>query len=208
MSIFAIIPVKPFASGKARLSPVLSPEARKALCRRLFLHVIDTACATPGLAGIVVVSADETVRVIAEARGAQCIDEPRSGPAGPDALNAALTLARDEAMARLASAILVLPADLAFVTAADIGAMIAAGSADPGGLVTIAPDGKQEGTNALLLSPPDLIGFSFGTASFDAHCAAAVRAGLKPAIVERPGLEFDVDAPEDLSRIAGHYPLF
>ena len=205
MSIFAIIPVKPFASGKARLSPVLSPEARSALCQRLFRHVIDAACATAGLDGIVVVSADETVRVIAEAHGAQCIDEPRSGPGG---LNAALTLARDEAMARLASAILVLPADLAFVTAADIGAMIAAGSGDPGGLVTIAPDDKREGTNALLLSSPDLIGFSFGTASFDAHCAAAVRAGLKPAIVERPGLGFDVDAPEDLSRIAGHYPLF
>jgi 2-phospho-L-lactate/phosphoenolpyruvate guanylyltransferase len=212
MSLYAIIPVKPFANGKARLAPVLSPEARAALCQRLFEHVLDAACAAVGLDGIVVVSADDTVRVIAEARGATCIDEPLPGKTGPDqkeldGLNAALAIGRQEAIARLASAILVLPADLAFVTAEDIGALIAAGRG-PAMAMAIAPDEARDGTNALLLSPPDLIGFSFGPDSFETHCAAAVAAGTKPAIIERPGLGFDVDAPEDLSRIAGHYPLF
>jgi 2-phospho-L-lactate/phosphoenolpyruvate guanylyltransferase len=205
MSLYAIIPVKPFAYGKARLGPVLSPEARAALCQRLFEHVLDTACAAVGLDGIVVVSADDTVRIIAESRGAACIDEPLPDQAGIDGLNAALAIGRQEAIARLASTILVLPADLAFVTAEDIGALIAAGG---GPAMTIAPDEAQDGTNALLLSPPDLVGFSFGPDSFEAHCAAAVAAGIKPTVVERPGLGFDVDAPENLPRIAGHYPLF
>ena len=49
------------------------------------------------------------------------------------------------------------PADLAFVTAEDIGALIAAGG---GSAMAIAPDEARDGTNALLLSPPHLIGFS------------------------------------------------
>ena len=213
MSIYAIIPVKPFANGKARLAPVLSPEARAALCQRLFEHVLDAACAAVGLDEIVVVSADDTVRVIGAARGAACIDEPLPGKTGPDqkgldGLNTALAIGRQEAVARLASTILVLPADLAFVTAEDIGALIAAGIGARGPGVAIAPDEARDGTNALLLSPPDLIGFSFGPGSFEAHCAAAVTAGTNPFVIERPGLGFDVDAPEDLSRIAGHYPLF
>jgi len=215
MSVFAIIPVKPFANGKARLAPVLSPEARSALCQRLFEHVLDAACAAAGLDGIVVVSADDTVRIIAEARGATCIgeampeptrpDQTRPDQTGIDGLNAALALGRHEAVVRLAPAILVVPADLAFVTAEDIGALIAAGG---GSAMAIAPDEARDGTNALLLSPPHLIGFSFGPDSFGAHCAAAMTAGIKPTVVERLGLGFDVDAPGDLSRIAGHYPLF
>ncbi|MFT5439302.1 MAG: 2-phospho-L-lactate guanylyltransferase [Alphaproteobacteria bacterium] len=205
MSLYAIIPVKPFANGKARLAPVLSPEARASLCQRLLEHVLDAACAAVGLDEIVVVSGDDTVRVIAAARGAACIDDPLPDRSGLDGLNAALAMGRHEAVTRLASAILVLPADLAFVTAEDIGALIAAGG---GPAMVIAPDEAQDGTNALLLSPPNLIGFSFGPDSFEAHCAASVTAGIKPTIVERPGLGFDVDAPEDLSRIAGHYPLF
>ena len=202
MSVCAIIPVKPFAEGKARLAPVLSAESRAALCRRLFQHVLDAACATKSLDEITVVSADDEARVMAEGRGAASL--PEQGPAG---LNAALELACGQALAHLFSAILVLPADLALVTAAEIDAMVRAG-AGRGPAMVIAADEAGDGTNALLLSPPDLIGFSFGDGSFEAHIKAACAKRVDPIIVDRPGLAFDVDAPDDLSRIAHRFPLF
>jgi len=206
MSVCAIIPVKPFTDGKARLAPVLSPESRAALCQRLFEHVLDIACATKSLEEILVVSADETARVIAEGRGASALTEPTPEP-GPAGLNSALALGCEQALTHLFSTILILPADLAFVTTAEIGAMVAAGSARSPTMV-IAADEAGDGTNALLLSPPDLIGFSFGAASFEAHLKAARAKRVDPVIIERPGLAFDVDAPDDLARIAHRFPLF
>ena len=206
MNVCAIIPVKPFSEGKARLAPVLSPKSRAALCRRLFEHVLDVACATKNLEEILVVSADETARVIAEGRGASALPQPAPEP-GPAGLNAALALGCEQALAHLFATILVLPADLAFVTTAEIDAMIATG-AGRGPAMVIAADEAGDGTNALLLSPPDLIGFSFGAASFDNHLKAARTKMVDPVIIERPGLAFDVDAPEDLSRIAHRFPLF
>ena len=203
MSVCAIIPVKPFSEGKARLAPVLSAESRTALCRRLFQHVLDAACATKSLDEIMVVSADDEARVMAEGRGAASLSEQ-----SPLGLNAALKLACGQALAHLFSTILVLPADLAFVTTAEIDAMIAAAGSGRGPAMAIAADESGDGTNALLLSPPDLIGFSFGEGSFEAHLEAARAKRVDPVIVERPGLAFDVDAPDDLSRIAHRFPLF
>jgi 2-phospho-L-lactate guanylyltransferase (CobY/MobA/RfbA family) len=45
-----------------------------------------------------------------------------------------------------------------------------------------------------------VIGFHFGLGSFAAHRAKATDAGLAPIVVQRPGLAFDLDTPEDLVR--------
>ncbi len=200
MSLIAVIPVKPFEAGKARLAGFLSREARAALCRRLFEHVLDIACAARGVDGVIVVSRDDKVRVIAESRGVAYLEETDQ-----TGLNAALSQARACAINRAASSVLVLPADLPFVTAAEIGALIDARESPS---VVIAPDEDGEGTNALLITPAPLIEFAFGPGSYGIHCAAARKAGVDPVAVERPGLAFDLDAPDDLSRIADRYPLF
>ena len=45
-----------------------------------------------------------------------------------------------------------------------------------------------------------VIGFRFGAGSFAAHHAEARAAGVEPAILDRPGLAFDLDTPQDLAR--------
>ena len=64
--------------------------------------------------------------------------------------------------------------------------------------VAIAPDKTGRGTNALALRPPDALRFSFGIDSFAKHRAAA--GALPFVVVDRPGLAFDLDTPEDLAR--------
>jgi 2-phospho-L-lactate guanylyltransferase len=70
--------------------------------------------------------------------------------------------------------------------------------AGPPPVVVLAPDRRQAGTNALLVSPPGLIEYVFGPSSFDRHRASALAAGARVLVCDRPGLALDLDLPEDL----------
>jgi 2-phospho-L-lactate guanylyltransferase len=66
-----------------------------------------------------------------------------------------------------------------------------------GGIVALVTDQHGSGTNALLVSPPELIDPLFGPASRELHRAAAAGAGA--AFVELDGpLQLDVDTTADL----------
>ena len=64
--------------------------------------------------------------------------------------------------------------------------------------VVIVPDRHGAGTNALLLSPPDVIEPSFGPGSFARHAARAHAAGTVVRVAEIRSLGLDVDTPDDL----------
>ena len=196
MNLFAVIPVKPFAEGKSRLSEVLSDAARRDLNRRMYEHVLDTASSAIGPGNMIVVSADSAALDLARDRGAIAVRE--DSPAG---LNAALNEGTAAAAKRGAEAVLILPTDLPSVSRDDIDALVRHAGKSP--VVVIASDRPERGTNALLLSPPDVIGFSFGEESFAAHLAAARARHMEPVTVRRAGLAFDIDTPEDYRRLTG-----
>jgi 2-phospho-L-lactate guanylyltransferase (CobY/MobA/RfbA family) len=66
--------------------------------------------------------------------------------------------------------------------------------------VVISPS-KTNGTNALLIRPPDLIDLRFGGESFPLHAQEAFRAGVKPRIYRSPSVVTDIDEPADLLSI-------
>ena len=78
-------------------------------------------------------------------------------------------------------------------------AALAAGGGRP--VVAIAPADARRGTNALLLSPPDVIEPQFGDASLEAHLRAAAEADASVQLVVDPALGFDLDTPDDLERL-------
>lgn len=196
LTVFAVVPVKPLGAGKSRLAAALSASARAALNRRLLDHALGIAARVPGPERTVVVSRDADVLDRARARGMRALAEA----AGDPGLNRALDAGRAEAVRLGAGAVMVLPVDLPLLSAEDVEALI--GRADGRErVVVIAPDEAAAGTNALLLAPPDAIGFRFGAASLAAHEAAARRAGLAVEIIRRDGLAFDVDTPADLARL-------
>src|SRR6185437_15071510 len=65
----------------------------------------------------------------------------------------------------------------------------------------IVPDRHGTGTNALLLTPPDVLAPSFGPDSRRRHLADASAAGVPAEIVELDSLGLDVDTPEDLDAL-------
>jgi 2-phospho-L-lactate guanylyltransferase len=188
MRTWAIIPVKPFEQAKSRLAGALSPDERAELAETWFTHVLSVVRAAPEVSAALVISRDPAALALAEKWGARTLVEQG------DDLNAAWDQATHAAKG--ADAVLLLPGDLPFIHSDDISAMIAL--ADAPGSVVIAPDHKRDGTNALLIRPPGLIGYAYGMGSFERHAAAALAAGVRPRLYTSERM-LDIDVPDDLA---------
>jgi 2-phospho-L-lactate guanylyltransferase len=65
----------------------------------------------------------------------------------------------------------------------------------------VVPDRHGTGTNALVLSPPDVLEPAFGSGSRERHVERAAAAGIDCEVVKIPTLALDVDTPEDLDAL-------
>jgi 2-phospho-L-lactate guanylyltransferase len=189
--VCAVVPVKRFAAAKQRLRQVLSSRERQELAQAMMRDVLSALAEYPAIAGIVVVTCDEKAAGIAIAAGAEVVRT------GSDEGYSAAAEAGVAALRGRASTAVILPTDLPLVRGEDLARL-----ADMHGLspaVTVARAAVDEGTNALVLSPPDVIGFHYGPASESRHIAAGRRAGATVRSVTLPRMAFDIDRPEDVA---------
>ncbi len=186
--VTAFIPVKSLLLVKSRLSSTLNLEERIQLTHESLRHIVHALQSVERIQEIVIISRDPQVAEWATWWRVQSLAEEHVG------LNPALRDAR--AMYGKTPAILVLPSDLAAVSTTDIEGMIDAVAHTERGVV-IAPDRHGLGTNALLLKPPDIIDFDFGTHSASRHTAAARAVGVEPAIYSSASVSLDLDSPDD-----------
>ncbi len=187
------VPAKALGRGKSRLSGILGARERRALNAFFLRRTLATARrAAPGR--VLAVSDGADALALARALGADALAAPGRG------LNRALGRALRAARAGGAAALLVLPADLPFLSPADVRLLLAAGARR--GAAPIARDRAGHGTNALLVPAVRAFRFRFGADSAAAHEREARRRGLRPVFVDRPGLAFDVDIPADYAAFA------
>jgi len=198
--LWAVVPIKALDQAKSRLAPVMGPADRRALVLEMLRHTLSVLRSSDGLRGIVVIGPDPEVGEVALAYGVEFL--PESGGGG---LNGALVQAAASLPARQGQGMLVIPGDLPHLRLSSIRELVRL--AVPCGVV-IAPDLREFGTNALLLTPPDLIPFCFGLNSFRRHIAAAEAAGVTPIVVRSLDLAMDVDVPEDLGLVPGYEHLW
>ena len=191
MTLWAIIPVKPLRRGKSRLAGTLSEDERTELNRILLERTLTTLADMKDVDQVLVVSRDPHALTIARNHGARTVRED-----GQPQLNTALKRASVIAQVYATRGVLVLPADLPLISASDIHTLIEKGTNPP--VVVIAPDRHERGTNALLMSPANLMEFDFGENSFKRHCERAIEVGARLEIVNLPSLGLDLDLPEDL----------
>ncbi len=198
--IHAVVPLRSVAGGKARLGEALDAEEREVLILGMLERTLEVLGTWTPCTRTHVVTQDLRVarRVTSLTVGALL--------QVTDGLNEGIALGVTEALREGARAVLVLPADLPMLSidaldrlldGAD--AALAAGSGRP--LVAIAPSDARNGTNALLLYPPDVIAPRFGEHSFEAHVRAAAAADATLQVVPDPTLGFDLDTPEDLEML-------
>lgn len=196
--IAAIVPVATFEDAKSRLGRTLDAEERHDLTEQLLTRTVEAALAVPRLEDVLVVSPDRDVLRRAAELGARTLRQRSRG------LNAGLDEGRADVVAGGADALLVLPIDLAFVSAEAI-ADVLEPLAGAERVVALVTDRHATGTNALALRPPELIGFSFGAGSRAAHRDAAEAAGARFVEVDGP-LTFDIDTPADLVLVESMAP--
>ncbi len=194
MTLWAIVPVKPLRRGKSRLAGTLSDEKRVELNKVLLERTIKTLTDLKEVEQVLVVSRDSAALAIARDLGARTVKED-----GAPTLNTALKRATVIAKVYASRGVLILPADLPLLNREDLLLLLERSINPP--VVVIAPDRHEKGTNALLLSPADLIEYDFGEGSFQRHCDRAESAGARLEIVRLRSLELDLDLPEDLELI-------
>ena len=186
--IVAIVPMKPLGLGKSRLAGALSPREREALNLALLERVVSAAIdALP--AGVRVVGGDETVARNVREMGGRWL--PDGGADLNGTLAAAFRSAHDDGLASL-----YLPADLPFLTAADIEGI--AGESEQGTVHTLAPARRDGGTNAILTPVGSPFRPALGVDSFRGHEAMALELGVPLAIYDSPGIGYDLDTASDL----------
>jgi 2-phospho-L-lactate guanylyltransferase len=179
----AVVPMKSMELAKTRLSGLLDATGRHALARQMLDHVLATL-REAGLDIIHVASADE----------------------GTGDLNTDVTAAARRVQEEGAQELLLVMADLPYLAASDIAALVEAGRTSD---IVIA-EAKDGGTNALLLRPPTVLKFAFttGRPSAQFHADHARNVGIAPTIVRRPGLARDIDTPDDLKSLVSDHPAY
>ena len=203
---WAIIPVRGLERSKSRLAGPLDAEERFDLVSRLLARAIAATTTSTRIAGTIVVSGDPDALEQGRAAGAVAVRDVDRG------LNPALEVARTEAVARGATGLVVLPADLPYLDRATLDVVLdqaadgAARSPAPAGkLVALVTDRHGTGTNVLILAPPTVVDFAFGPGSRAAHAAGAAAAGAVYLELRGP-LGVDLDTPEDLVLVGDPTP--
>jgi 2-phospho-L-lactate guanylyltransferase len=193
MRTAAVLPVKSFGRAKKRLGAAVGQPDRGELAAAMVGDVLGALAAVPGLDELIVVTAEPRAAVAAREAGAQVVDDPVE--AGQ---SAAAARGVEAALARGCGRVLLVPGDCPSLDATEVGALLD-GFRDAG--VVIVPDRHGSGTNALRLTPPDVIVPAFGSGSFARHAALGAGAGAVVRVAQAPSLELDVDTPGDLAAL-------
>lgn len=177
-----MVPVKSFALAKQRLTDHLDDDRRVMLARRCAQHVIEAGRPFE----VFVVCDSDDVEHWAGTLGVPTI---RSGAAG---LNPSI----EHAVQVLADRGL----DHALVVHGDLPLAESFGHLTMDGWVTIVPDHRYDGTNAMAI-PTALAGrfaFQYGRSSFRRHVLEAVTHWPRVRVVRDDLLARDLDTPDDL----------
>lgn len=193
--IWAIVPVRDLVAGKQRLTGVLAPDLRQRLVAAMLEDVLAAAAKAPGLAGVAVATNDARAMELGRRYGARLL---------PDGvgLNGSLDDAAKALIAAGAEAIIVLPSDLPLVCADEIARAV--DRLAQGEMAVLAEAGADGGTNLIGYRAAAAIRFRFGVASFAAHRQAFRAMSVEPAIIDAPGLAFDLDRPDDVIYLRRH----
>jgi 2-phospho-L-lactate guanylyltransferase len=185
MRTVAILPVKSFGRAKQRLSGGFSN--RPELAAAMVADVLHALAQVPELDEVIVV----TAQAGATGEGATVVHDPIEAGQSAAALRGI-----EAALERGAERVLLVPGDCPALDPREVSALLAHGEG-----VVIVPDRHGQGTNALLLTPPDVMEPSFGDGSFARHAARARAAGAGLKVADVRSLGLDVDTPDDLAAL-------
>ncbi len=194
MSLWVVIPIKPLRMGKSRLSSVLSDSDRENLNKALLSKIIQCTQEIPEISETVIISCDPAALSLSRELGIRTIRESKCTN-----LNNALRKATKALKSFHVDQLLILPADLPYITPNDISSIVKKISSPPE--IIISPDQNKNGTNALLINPVGIIDYDFGDWSFKKHIEQAERKKIHVEIYNNDNIAFDLDTPIEIEHL-------
>jgi 2-phospho-L-lactate guanylyltransferase len=188
----AVIPVKRLDAANERLRDVLAPDVRRQLAEAMLIDTLSKLRRSRVLDEMLVVTSDPYVE-----RHARWLEHDvllQSDDAGHSVAAQAGAAA---AQASGADRVAMLPVDCPLLDPGELDRRI--GRAPQAAL--IVPDRHKTGTNALVLSPPDVFAPGFGPDSCSRHIGRARAAGISFSLEVIDGLATDLDTPEDMAEL-------
>ena len=191
--LWAVVPIKRLGVAKQRLTSLLG-EAREEFAYLLACRTLDVVRDSGLFEGIIVVSPDPRIAAAALRRGARVLDD------GDASLNEACSLGLAAAAERSARIAVLMPADLGLLSAQALAGVVQRYSVlrETGAAVGLVRCKDGTGTNMVLLDPAQPFEPRFGADSFARHASATAAAQELTA----PEVAFDIDAAEDVRRLA------
>jgi 2-phospho-L-lactate guanylyltransferase len=183
-----LLPVKDFAHAKQRLASALQPRQRAGLARAMLSDVLAALGDARRPDRIVICTASEEVAEVVRPYDFDIVHE-MTARGHSEAVNAMV----DE-LSRTASRILSIASDLPRLTSVEIDSVLDSSIAD----VSFVSSRDGTGTNAALFVLPARIRMQYGDDSLRRHRASAEAAHLSTCVLSVPGMEFDIDTPDDL----------
>jgi 2-phospho-L-lactate guanylyltransferase len=192
MRTAAILPVKSFARAKQRLGASVADPLRHELAGAMVADVLRALAQSDGIDQTIVVTQEEPVAQAALAQGATVVEDRLE-----QGQSAAVLLGVQRALADGAERVLCIPGDCPALDPRELDALLEL----PAAQVVIVPDHHGQGTNGLLLTPPDAIEPSFGPDSCERHRALAAAAGVSCRLERPASLLLDIDTGADLAAL-------
>jgi 2-phospho-L-lactate guanylyltransferase len=201
----ALIPVKDLNSSKSRLAHALPDHGRQSLMSALLADLLDILQASRDVSAIAVITRCPQAAQLARAHGADVLSLVED-----TSLNSGVTAAVGIVTARGANEVMILHGDLPLAEPEDIDSVIRQ-HRESTATVTLVPDNQQNGTNALLLTPPVAMAFCYGAHSYRQHLAQCLAQHMAVQTVNNEHLGCDLDIWQDFDpllslRDTGHHP--
>lgn len=189
--MWALVPLKLLANAKQRLADKLTPAQRQGLVLAMAQDVLGALHQCDHIERIVLISRNAEAAMLAATVGAEVFAETEDADL-PQALIEGVQYASRQG----ARGVCIIPADAPRIAKADIDLLITQHQ-----VCTVVPDHACVGTNALVLTPPNVLQPIFDGSSFIPHLRAAVAAQLPVQVFASQSLGLDIDTPDDLATL-------
>jgi 2-phospho-L-lactate guanylyltransferase len=187
--ISAIIPMKKLHSAKSRLAVLMTTNERRQFCLKMLSDVLRTVKSTEKINQTVVVGNDVDVFTYAKNFEVDYLKETGTS------LNEAVMDGITWSIRKGTTTALILPADVPLITPTDLKQLL---NLRRKTLMIIAPARNGEGTNALLLTPPNICPPRYGRASLQRHGMEAAKRNIGLRIFKSKHLGLDIDTTTDV----------
>lgn len=199
--MWALLPLKDFASAKQRLSGLLGPAQRIGLLDAMASDVLQALRGHSDLAGVLIVSSDPAARQLARRHGVEFVSESELGAQG---LNPVVQAGAALLAQRGITEALIIHGDLPLLTPAEISRLIHHHRRAAPPALTIATDRHGTGSNGLLCPTGSALRFGYGATSRCWHEDQAHALGMACDVLTLPGMSCDIDEPDDLLNFLHH----